>query len=289
MHTIQLRFSPASARISALFSRGFLAFLSLVLFCALGSNTFAITTPSGMNTTDPGTGVPWNNVINVNGSGGVYLGGGWILTASHVGFDGTVTINGETLTSTDPTCQFQLTNDPNVSPNDPDLFLYRLDSTPSTDVFVPIGDLNEGDAGVTMIGWGGGKSWGTNDIEFIPGAAQNALVSGLGYSTLSVYTDYDTANPNDGQAITNDSGGGVFYQDGSGTWTLGGIIFGVSGSPMAPVDGDLTYIADLEWYSAEINSTIAAHGSVTPEPSGWIMGLFLPIVLLGASRRRRVR
>ncbi len=65
--------------------------------------------------------------------------------------------------------------------------------------------------------------WGTNTIE-----SQNTLLD-AGYGNLTVFTtDFDNVS-NQAQAAAGDSGGGVFYKNGS-TWELAGII-NATGTP----------------------------------------------------------
>jgi len=56
-------------------------------------------------TSDPGTGVPWDNVISFGGASGVYLGGGWVISAAHVGNPTSVNI-GDTSHLIDPAYSF---------------------------------------------------------------------------------------------------------------------------------------------------------------------------------------
>lgn len=283
--------------------------LTAAFFIAFGlfSETHAIIVPSGSaNTTDPGTGVPWDNVIQVNGNSdasGVYLGGGWVITAAHVGYPSDVTIDGTTYT-TDSDCLFPLTNagwDPDGSDTmlPPDLVLFRLDSAPSPDMNLTYGGLSEGDANITMIGYGptdqttgvGTKSWGMNDIETFPGVATHALIetgSTPDWDTVSLFTDFDMGTTNEAQAEVGDSGGGAFYQDGSGNWVLGGVIFAVGTDTDTGIQN--TFIADLDEYDIGVNGIsgiMQSHGSV-PEPNSCVLSLFGTLVLLILCRKRRI-
>jgi len=230
------------------------------------------------NTTPPPTGAPWDNVVDVNGASGVYLGGGWVLTAEHVGFDNDIVIDGYTHFSTDVNCRFDIDNS---NGSEADLFLFRLDTAPLNDVIydLSIGGLTEGGA-VTMIGRGGGaKAWGTNVIENILGWQQNIAVG----STISNYTDFDLGTANDGQAVGGDSGGGVFNLVG-GQWQLGGITFAVSTTN----DPDLTFIADMDIYGSQIENVMQTHGDAmpVPEPSSGLLILATATGFLARRRRR---
>src|SRR5579859_1026165 len=69
--------------------------LGLVLSLAPLSAFAVIDASSSTNTSPPADGAPWNNIGQVNGASGIYVGNGWALTAVHVGpgdilFNGTV-------------------------------------------------------------------------------------------------------------------------------------------------------------------------------------------------------
>src|SRR5690348_5976400 len=77
-------------------------FSALVLIAvAIGTASFkslaVVDANSAANTSAPPDGAPWDNVAGVNGASGVYLGGAWVLTASHVGY-GSFAVGGSTFT-----------------------------------------------------------------------------------------------------------------------------------------------------------------------------------------------
>jgi hypothetical protein len=229
----------------------------------------------------PPLGEPWNNVLNTASTTGtsIYLGGGWILTANHVFVGGPsstssgVVYEGTTFNA-DPGQIYELNNPP-VPGGNPDLRLYRLEQQlglPTLDLGGPVIGTP-----VTMIGYGGGKSWGRNTVESTP-----VIVSAAGRSSVTFSTDYDTSTPGEGQAITGDSGGGVFYQTPGGDWVLGGVMLAV---------GDLlgeesTFSADMGTYGSEIETIILTNGSApVPEPSVTFLAGFAGLALLRRNRR----
>lgn len=250
-----------------------------------------VATPSGTHTADPGTGVPWDNVLKTTGTSGsaVYLGGGWVLTANHV-FDDSPSSTSSAVDfmgisyPSDPSHIYELTNPPGGTAN-PDLRLYRL----SYDLGLPTVFLGDAPVGtdVTMIGFGGGvKRWGTNVVE-----ADNINAFVNGRNTLAFFTDYDTATPGEGQGIVGDSGGGTFYEVTTGPpatqgWYLGGVMFAVGS--LTPGGQTGTFHADLGFYGPEIETIIAANGSaplIVPEPS--TLALLGSLSFFFLSRRSR--
>jgi len=259
--------------------------LTVLLFTVIFSSyvqAVTVATPDGSHISDPGTGAPWDSVIKVSSASGVYLGGGWVLTAEHV-FDNanpTTVVSGGVTYTEDPSYIFNLSNPTGVidlgGTAQADLVLFRLTEEIPLLPTINVGTI-PGMTAITMIGFGGGKSWGRNetedpkDIYFVNMTSPNLDFAGF-------RTDFDTATSGEGQAIVGDSGGGAFYLDGS-EWKLGGIMLAVD----TAANPDLTYYADMQVYAAEINATVAFYGSL-PEPSVMMM---LGIGGIAFFRRRR--
>src|SRR2546426_10430498 len=98
---------------------------AVILLLFLAAKAYAVVDAnSTTNTSNPNDGSPWANVGSVNGASGIYIGNGWVLTASHVGagtitFDiGTFAADGQTIRLTD--------NDSST-----DLLLFHLTLTPN--------------------------------------------------------------------------------------------------------------------------------------------------------------
>ena len=239
-----------------------------------------ILTPEGGSITNhevaPASGAPFSNVLKVldqSNSSGVYIGGGWILTAKHVynetaGIPVATVEHEGTAYTVDTTPGLTLDfSDATTYPTAPeiDLRLFRLETVIPGLPTISIGSVTAGDA-ITMIGRGDVgssriKRWGTNNVE-----AKNILL-GLGdpvsRHVVAFSADYDTATTGEGGAIGGDSGGGVFHDTGS-EWVLAGIMIAVD----TAASPDITYSAQLDEYQSEIEAHIATHGSAIPEPSG---------------------
>jgi hypothetical protein len=124
--------------------------------------------------------------------------------------------------------------------------------------------------------------WGTNTIEAY--GFGTGTLSGIGYY---FYTDFDLTGGTtyEAQAVARDSGGPVFYYDGS-QWVLAGLMVTVgtfSGQPsFSAFGGNVTYAVDLSKYADQINGLI-------PEPARYAMLAGLIAVLVIPRLRRRLR
>jgi len=150
---------------------------------------------SQANTNAPTDGAPWDHLGQVNGSGGSYLGGGWVLTAGHVGpgnvvFDGTTFIwDGALrwLTNSDGSFTDSIMLHLKTSPSLPRLALSS--KTPGAFSVVDLigygyrSGSAETSFGVGIVGyyWSAnpGKSWGNNKVK-----ATGLTVNG-GFGNLS--------------------------------------------------------------------------------------------------------
>ncbi len=153
-------------------------------------------------------------------------------------------------------------------------------------------EFPDSDATYSGYLWGSGstKRWGTNTVEGtdtivyaidpFDGPVTNVTVDAL-------FTDFDSVS-GEGQAMTGDSGGGIFYYDTvAEEWQLAGLMVTIetlSGQPnngivSSAVFGNLTYAADISQYRDEILALV-------PEPStaSLVVG---GLVMLVASRRGR--
>ena len=230
------------------------------------------------STSDPGT-PPWNYVGSIGGLSGVYLGDyngtNWVLTAAHVGL-GNFTL-GNTTYSAIAGSAFSILNNDN-SPAD--LSLFQISSAPFGLANLGIVSGNLTNAQVEMIGFGGGKSWGTNTVT----GYANYTLSGYPYGGPGIVTLATTG----AQGESGDSGGGMFYLSGS-TWYLAGILSGVGPITINSVSYDSTISVELGAYANQIFSDINSVSAI-PEPSADAaiigIGSLLGVVIY---RRRAVR
>lgn len=218
------------------------------------------------HTTNPGFGLPWDNV----GAGGVYLGafdrGNWVITANHVGSSG-ITLNG-TYYSSVPGSAHEI--------GSTDLLLYRIDGAPALENLNFSSNTPVPGGNVVMIGNGGGvKSWGTNTVDQY---AYYHLVTG-GPQTVGLITTYSPIT-GESQGQGGDSGGGLFYQMLDGSWLLSGILSGVGTSNGT----DFTASVAVAFYYGDIVNLV---GNPIPEPATYALGLSATVPALAIWRRRR--
>ncbi len=253
----------------------------LGLCCVLPFTSRAIVDiNSTANTSAPSDGSPWVNMGHVNGSSGIYLGAGWVLTAAHVGA-GNVDFSGSffpfdglsrQLTNSDGSLTdivaFHLASLPNLP---------RMPLSASTPpAFTPLDLIGFGfnaASAVTTIGpytgvfWSATqvKSWGSNKID--RGGVTNIFDGMFNITVFSMdLTAPGTAGPgaptaDEAMAAPGDSGGGVFEKVGS-TWQLVGLIDAISTFPdqlgSTSVFGNGTYAGDIATYAPQIQAILGA-------------------------------
>ena len=260
-----------------------------------GDGTGNTTTP----TPDPGY---WDHVGVTSGLTAVYLGDGCVLTASHVGM-GDVDFGGVVYPAV-PGSNVRITNGDGtfadlvvfgVAPAPPLGTLPISTASPPLGEFVIVAgngrnrgaatswDPNAHPSPPPAIGgydWGGGKSlrWGTNFVEDYP---EFQILD-----TWAMSTVFDAgSSAHEAQAANGDSGGALFWQNGS-EWELGGLIYAISeftGQPgQASLYGQLTHAADLAFYRDEILDV-----TCLPEPTGGLSAGLATLAALARARKRR--
>lgn len=256
-----------------------------LLLAALASLGLVIegTRPSrseGPPPSDPG----WRNVGEREGRSAVYLGGGWVLTAAHVGA-GPVVFEGARFT---PVPGSAVTLDARGKlGRKADLVLFRVDPAPDLPrLTLRKAPVRPGTA-LLMMGYGRGrgdpaafedkrgyeltlgavKRWGTNRAQG-PGVP---LPGPGGSLTRCFHTQFTSGEtPHEAQASPGDSGGAVFAR-GASHWKLAGLMIAVAtqGRPgKLALYGDRTSVADLSFYRAQIMKVMgrkAEKGERKPE------------------------
>jgi hypothetical protein len=231
---------------------------ALVVVSDRGSEN--VTAPSD----DPG----WANVGTVWSLTGIYLGNGWMLTASHVGA-GPVVLGGRTFAPV-PDSTVQLRNEDGSLA---DVILFRIQGSPhlpklqivtaSPQVGTPLLLIGHGRnrgastswSGHDGFAWGTASAlrWGTNTVF------KNAVRAN---STEAFVTEFrkDGATPHEAQAALGDSGGAVFVKV-RGKWRLVGVLYAVRAFEKQPPEtalyGNFTLIADLSRYRPQIEKLTA--------------------------------
>lgn len=248
-------------------------------------------TDGATNTTDPGTGAPWDHVGTIGGTTGIFLGayggGDWVITANHVGL-GDFTLNNVTYTAVGGS---------GVQIGGADLFVFQISSGPLLPNLALSATAPGAGSSVTMIGNGLDRGLSLLTSQSLAGWTVSGpsnnltwteIASGtadfLGYyeagtrslrwgtnqitgtssfnSTSLLYTTFD-AITGEAQGATGDSGGGVFYLNGA-TWELTGVMDYIGTFNNQPgstaVFGNATEFADISTYRSAIFTAI-------PEPA----------------------
>jgi hypothetical protein len=238
-----------------------------------------------------------------------YLGDKWFITAHHVKyFDSPtgVVVNGSSY-AIDASSWERITNSTGAyAGQDADLTVFQITKQPDILPLRIRSDRIPFSADVVMIGNGRNRSanltyWTTN---WVATNAVSGVYSGYVWATGSslrwgenqvssrdpfddgsfngeefgkqygFQTTFDAdGGSNECQAIRYDSGGGVFYKNGS-EWELAGIMLSTSGYPdqgvTRAVYGNSTYIADISYYRSQITNYIENFDSdVDGLPDWW--------------------
>jgi hypothetical protein len=273
----------------------FLASITSVsaVIIAGGDGTGDATAPAD----DPG----WTNIGSLNGASCVYLGNGWVLTASHVGM-GSVLLSGSSYAAV--TSSYTRLHQPGNPSQAVDLAMFQLQTMPvglspvtisstepnSNAQVVAIGNGRDRAAGESfwdsnwnvvsgpVVGgyagyyWAnsGTKRWGTNDL-----VRELPINDGNGVTNAWKIVFGANGGNTEMQAAPGDSGGGVFYKRGD-SWELTGIMLAIdmfSGQPAnTAVFNNATYFADLSMYAGQIAADVQ---TVTPVPEPGSLALVL--------------
>ncbi|MEX2111919.1 MAG: dockerin type I domain-containing protein [Pirellulales bacterium] len=234
----------------------------------------------------PGDDPGWNNVALRGAASAVYLGNRWVLTADHVGA-GSIQLSDGRVLDMVPGSGTQLTNAGIAAAGAPDLRMFRLADDPGLPTLQIDTVRPPAGSPVTMIGAGRDRATGL-DGWHVTGVGVNTvwtpsgppLANVHGYSLLDTFTKRWGMNevasnqilinnttvgfstrfdrPGfafEGQAVTGDSGGGVFRKV-DGAWKLVGIMTAQQSLTNQPagtvVPGNLSQIADLAAYRSQI-------------------------------------
>lgn len=298
--------------------------LPVLIGCLLPFRAEAVILYGGTNSTnitDPGTGLPWTNVVEIeNGSGstvgsGVYLNNQFVLTANHVGPTSQIVIGGSIFyVDTTFNASFaggSYTNGVSQVGNT-DLKLLRLALNPATNGVSGLHpfnlntsstlDINTGTTNY-VLGYGYGKGaavtggwswdsgsvgverWGTNKI-----AGTYANAANGSWVTNTLVTRFDSTAGSDEAAITlDDSGGSLFFKSGS-TWYLSGISLYVSSAGTSYYSGDPNTGTGSYNFFGRISdyANLITVATAVPEPSVCALVLFSLVTLLIRTARRAI-
>jgi hypothetical protein len=250
-----------------------------------------------VNLTNPGNGLPWENVVQMRSSTGpigtgVYLGNRYVLTAGHVGPLTSVKVG---------FVDYLLDSSPAVAIGRADMKLVRLASDPgmngvrlNTNPFGDTGDsylvgygvgrANSSLLSSSPVTWGDSstaiKRWGTNIVDI----ARSGIQVG-GYTSDLLRTQFNSnAGANEAALTIYDSGSALFRQIGSEWYLVGlGAYVQNSGYSLAsdesnPNDSSDNFFIRISSYS---NAVDVIGGVSVPEPSSQSL-LFVGVAFLSA-------
>ena len=255
--------------------RGLIKLLLAGACCWAHLGTYAIVDAnSENNTSPPPDGAPWANVGTVNGASGIYIGAGWVLTAGHVG-GGDINLLG-TDYPWDGTLHWLTNSDGSFA----DGIVLRLRTVPALPRVPLVSSTPPAVSQVDMIGFGfrsgsaqtnfslgttgfywssasGIKSWGNNKLDPAPPVTvYDGFTNVIAFSTTFDGPPAPLQTSDECQAGNGDSGGGVFYQNGS-QWELAEMIVAID-EPLtnrpfnSAVYTDQTYALDIATYRDQI-------------------------------------
>jgi hypothetical protein len=285
--------------------RALLFFLALVV--ASAGRAVIVAGPDGtINTSAPPDGAPWDHVGTIGGASGVFLGsyggGDWVITANHVGL-GNFTLNSTTYTAIGGS---------GVQIGGADLLVFQISSGPLLPNLALSASAPGLGASVTMIGNGvnrdatllnwsvntSGNPWIWTSLPDATGANASGYAWGSGnalrwgtdqisgatvFNNTSLLSTTFDAPTGATQGASGDSGGGVFYNNGS-TWELAGVMAYIGTYNSQPgstaVFGNTTESVDISHYRSAILTAI-------PEPSTYAALAGLTALGFTVYRRRR--
>lgn len=294
---------------------------ALLLLAALAARAVVINSDTGNgNTSAPADDPGWANVGLLGTGTGIYLGGGWVLTAAQVGA-GAITLGGASYNATAGST-VQLSNNSSGKTPLAGLILFRLDSTPQNLAPLALASSTPATgAAVTMVGAGrdrgaftqwtinqattpwtwtevssGGNAagyqtleartmrWGTNTVSSNDFWMASDTAPPLDVKAFATVFEYSPSEPNEAQAVLGDWGGAAFVKNGT-SWELGGVLLSAAGYSGQPSPGQ-TPVFGNDTLVADISFYSPQILSIVPEPSPFAL-LAIPAALALLRRRKR--
>lgn len=225
---------------------------------------------------DPG----WTHVGRLGTVTGIYLGGGWVLTASHAGLRDLVIGDATYPAVPDSRIKLDMPGQPQIQS---DVALFRVDPAPDLPplelqreapetgtpaLLVGLGQSRGAPyAGTAGWNWKQGRvrRWGTNEISRV-----GFDLAGPGKRLTRCFRmNFDRdGTPHEAQAAKGDSGGAVFLWDGQ-AYQLGGIMISIGyargQAPDTALFGNFTNAVDISQYVPQIEAAMQGKTQPTPE------------------------
>lgn len=272
--------------------------LPLVLFALMVGvrpvQAVIVSTTDGTGYTDSGGFAYWDNIARLGGGTGIYMGDRWVLTAAHVGAN-PITLKGTTYNPVAGTT-IQLTNSDSTLT---DLVIFRINGDPGLPTVPIATAAPAKDNMISMYGSGynrqpallkwdyswqpykgkfnppySGYAWDTTSYTLRAGSNMISTFSPSPSDVTRVFSNPNNSTwsttcfnaifdqysgPSEAIAAPGDSGGPVFYDDGT-TVQLAGLMLYISSPYQKPANvantavfGDTTLMADLYSYRSQLH------------------------------------
>jgi hypothetical protein len=295
--------------------------LSSICFLLKAVAGAVVVASGGANNSSPSGQPFFDNVGQVGGASGIYLGNGWVLTANHVAssLPASAIFGGNSYNTV--AGSWQRLQNPAPYSTFTDIVIFRLATHPPLPTVTLSSATPTVETDVMMIGRGRIQNdetfWlrtvieGPNNDTWVVVDEQNSNISGFTTSStqeirwgenqvhqnflvvntgsvdvLSFSTSFDASGKtHEAQGVVGDSGGGVFIHNGT-SWELAGMMFSVALFENQP-GGSQTAVYGNQTFIADLSVYSSQFEHLIPEPSTSVVaGLLL---MLALTRRHRDR
>jgi hypothetical protein len=250
------------------------------ILLATGSAQALVVAGDGASEQTPPNDPGWAHVGRLGTVTGIYIGGGWVLSASHAGLRDLVLGDATYPAVPDSRIKLDMPGQPQIQS---DVALFRVDPAPDLPPLALQLEAPEKGTPALLVGLGQGRGapyagtagwswkrgrvrrWGTNEVSRV-----GFDLAGPGKRLTRCFRmDFSRdGTPQEAQAAKGDSGGAVFLWDGQ-AYRLGGIMLSIGHgrgqAPSTALFGNFTNAADVSQYVPQIEAAMQGRTQPTPE------------------------